>query len=61
MSSFLIEDSTGERGIVQVEQVIGSKRVHLPDNVETLQRMVRTLAIERANLTEAQPRCLRSI
>jgi hypothetical protein len=26
----------------------------LPDNVETLQRMVRTLATERANLTEAQ-------
>src|SRR6266436_8385656 len=26
----------------------------LPDNVETLQRMVRTLAAERANLTEAQ-------
>jgi transposase len=26
----------------------------LPDNVETLQRMVRTLAIECANLTEAQ-------
>jgi len=26
----------------------------LPDNVETLQRMVRTLASERANLTEAQ-------
>src|SRR6267154_2396912 len=26
----------------------------LPDDVETLQRMVRTLATERANLTEAQ-------
>src|SRR5437879_8540057 len=26
----------------------------LPDDVETLQRMVRTLAAERANLTEAQ-------
>jgi hypothetical protein len=26
----------------------------LPDNVETRQRMVRTLATERANLTEAQ-------
>src|ERR1700726_3530037 len=26
----------------------------LPDNVETLQRMVRALATERANLTEAQ-------
>src|SRR6202166_2651236 len=26
----------------------------LPDNVETLQRVVRTLATERANLTEAQ-------
>src|SRR5712691_8640786 len=26
----------------------------LPDNVETLQRMVRTLATERANLSEAQ-------
>src|SRR5712671_313912 len=26
----------------------------LPDNVETLQRMVRTLATERANLNEAQ-------
>ena len=26
----------------------------LPDNVETLQRMVRTLATERANLTAAQ-------
>src|ERR1700733_9007496 len=26
----------------------------LPDNVETLQRMVRTLATERANLTEAR-------
>ena len=26
----------------------------LPDNVETLQRMVRTLAAERADLTEAQ-------
>src|ERR1700676_370605 len=26
----------------------------LPDDVETLQRMVRTLASERANLTEAQ-------
>src|SRR3979490_2897699 len=26
----------------------------LPDNVETLQRMVRTLATERASLTEAQ-------
>jgi Transposase C of IS166 homeodomain len=28
--------------------------VALPDYVETLQRMVRTLAIERANLTDAQ-------
>jgi hypothetical protein len=26
----------------------------LPDDVETLQRMVRTLATDRANLTEAQ-------
>lgn len=26
----------------------------LPDDVETLQRMVRTLATERANLSEAQ-------
>ena len=26
----------------------------LPDDVETLQRMVRTLATERASLTEAQ-------
>jgi hypothetical protein len=26
----------------------------LPDNVETLQRMVRTLATERANLTAAK-------
>src|SRR2546427_7280143 len=33
----------------------------LPDNVETLQRMVRTLATERANLTEAQIERLRLI